>query len=148
MSSDNSTVNPGDVYIRFLFANGTASDDNPPKAFPLFGQTETKLKWNIFADEMAEISFAETTDWCATCGTTEGICSITNPGVKSAGGGCGSNLIVGIDGAVVTLVVIIMLVTLTFWLAELHVVKKRAVQQSGAAGPKTGHDEGSYQEHV
>ncbi|KAM7207152.1 Histidine phosphatase superfamily [Naviculisporaceae sp. PSN 640] len=121
-------VNPEDVYIRFLFANGAASEENPPQVFPLFGQPETKLEWSTFVDEMAKFSFAKPADWCTACGVTGGICSTENTNDDGT-----SYLVVGVNGAVIILVVVLILVAVTLWPAVLRIVKKEEVSLSRAA---------------
>lgn len=147
------TVNPEELYVRFLFANGTASDDNPPKAFPLFGQNETKLRWTTFISEMDKFSLTDIAEWCVACEATEGVCSNPNgSGVSaaenSADRGGISNVLAGVCGAVVTLVVLLGLGGMVFWFAGLRVVNKKALELSTVVASKASRDDSSSVEHV
>lgn len=79
---------PADLWVRFLFRNGTddslataaqtgADDGNNRhlpgglQAYPLFGRgpSETDMQWSDFVTLMQEISIAGPGDWCRMCGT-------------------------------------------------------------------------------
>lgn len=84
------TIDPADVSVRFLFSNGSASDSNPAKEFPLFGQSETLISWNDFVTNMQDFSIGDTTSWCQACGNTTGICA-SSVSSSSSGSGSGSS---------------------------------------------------------
>lgn len=128
----NSTTSEDDVGVRFRFANGTAGEDNPLAAYPLFGAADTVMPWRQFASEMGRVAIADTAHWCEVCGGTTGVCagsgSGAGPSSQGIGGGGGISLpVVGVIGALVTLVVVLGLQGLIMALAGLRVVKKRAV---------------------
>lgn len=138
-SSTTSTDNEDAVGVRFRFANGTAGENNPLVAYPLFGAADTVMPWRQFAREMGRVAVADTTHWCEVCGGTTGICAASGSGAGpssqgSGGGGGGSSggngtslPVAGVIGALVTLVVVLGLQGLVMALAGLRVVKKRAV---------------------
>ncbi|KAK3318022.1 phosphoglycerate mutase-like protein [Apodospora peruviana] len=157
--ADPSSISTDDVGVRFLFVNGTASDANPPRAFSLFGQTETTLKWKDFESEMNKFSLHNMAEWCAACGSTEGVCAGSSSGsnvsstVSGAGGssssGSGgiSTAVAGVIGAMVTLAVILGLETLILGVGGLRVVKKKTLRQLDLA-QKMSHDDASSMEKV
>lgn len=83
-----SVVDPADVSVRFLFANGSASDSNAPRAFPLFGRNETLVSWDAFSAGMAAFAVGDTPSWCTACGNTTGVCA---SGASTSGSGSGSS---------------------------------------------------------
>ncbi|KAM7189533.1 putative histidine acid phosphatase protein [Rhypophila sp. PSN 637] len=150
LSSSTDTINADDAYIRFLFANGTASETNQPKPFPLFGQQEIRLKWNTFIEEMGKFSITDTAEWCVACGATEGVCSgmgSSDVSTAKADSGGMSNVVAGVIGAVVSLAVATMLAALAVGIGGLRLIKK-APGSSMAIAPKTSQDDMSYEEHV
>lgn len=78
------TIDPADVSVRFLFANGSASDSNVPQYFPLFGQSDTTISWNDFSAGMSSFAIEDTPAWCQACGNTTGVCAAS---VTSSGSG-------------------------------------------------------------
>ncbi|KAK4215310.1 histidine phosphatase superfamily [Rhypophila decipiens] len=151
LSSSADTINADDAYIRFLFANGTASETNQPKPFPLFGQQEIRLKWNTFIEEMSKFSITDTAEWCVACGATEGVCSgagSSDVSTAKADSGGMSNVVAGVIGAVVTLAVATLLAALAVGIGGLRLVKKKAPRLSMAIAPKTSRDDMSYEERV
>lgn len=152
-SSTPRIVSPDDVSIRFLFANGTASDTNPPKAFALFGQEETTIKWNTFVSEMNKFSLKSTAEWCGACGATEGVCAEFSGGngsgvtaAESKGTGGISKVVAGVIGAMVTLAVILGLQALVLAAGGLRVVRKKTLVL--ALAPKMSRDDASSMEHA
>lgn len=121
---------PGDVNVRFLYANGSASEVELA-AFPLFGQSETVLTWDDFQAGMAKFAIQDTQHWCQMCGNTGGQCASNATGDgdaaahKSSGHGSGvSKPVAGVIGALVTLAVILGIESLILLLGGLRVVKK------------------------
>lgn len=146
------TVDPDGVFVRFLFANGTASDTNPPKAFPLFGQKETTIKWNTFVSEMNKFSLKSTAEWCGACGASEGVCAEFSGDngsglatAESKGSRGISTAVAGVIGAMVTLAVILGLQALVLVVGGLRVVRKKTFAL--ALAPKTSRDGASSMEH-
>ena len=121
-------IDPSDVSVRFLFANGTASSDNPPTAFPLFGRKETALPWSDFTSEMGRFAIADTASWCRACGNSTGQCAKAlgnDDGVSASGSGGGvSRPVAGVIGALVTLVVILGIEALVMGVGGLRLAKK------------------------
>lgn len=79
------TVNPDDVSVRFLFANGSASDSNVPQLYPLFGQQETTITWNDFSAGISKFAVDDTASWCQACGNTTGVCAPTSSSSSGSG---------------------------------------------------------------
>ncbi|KKY30131.1 putative histidine acid phosphatase [Diaporthe ampelina] len=57
------TVSPDEVSVRFLFANGSASDSAPAQEYPLFGQSETTIPWSDFVTNMQKFAIGDTQSW-------------------------------------------------------------------------------------
>ncbi|KAK3943270.1 putative histidine acid phosphatase, partial [Diplogelasinospora grovesii] len=131
--SSSSTVNPDDVSVRFLFANGTASDVNTPQAFPLFGQSETTIPWKTFVSEMDKFAIGSTAAWCQACGNSTGLCAGTSTSTTGGSGSTASTTdsgsggislpVAGVIGALVTLVVILAVEGLVMAVCKLRLVK-------------------------
>ncbi|KAI1492675.1 histidine acid phosphatase-like protein [Biscogniauxia mediterranea] len=129
-----------DVSVRFLFANGTAAE-NEPQAYPLFGRTDTLTPWSTFAEEMAKISIGDTAAWCTACGNSTGVCasaattgSDSGSGSAASASGNGISLpVAGVIGALVTLVVVLGVEALVYFLAGLKLVKKATLSHAAAA---------------
>lgn len=85
------TVSPDDVAVRFLFANGSASDANAPAVYPLFGQAETTLPWADFAAGMGRFAVGDTASWCQACGNTTGVCAAASTSGSGSGSGSSSS---------------------------------------------------------
>ncbi|KAI1387097.1 histidine acid phosphatase-like protein [Hypoxylon trugodes] len=132
-----------DVSVRFLLANGTAAL-NPPREFPLFGQTQTLLPWNTFATEMNKFAIGDTAAWCRACGNTTGTCASSTSGDSGSDDGAadasttssnGISLpVAGVIGALVTLVVILGIEALVYALVGLKLVKKSTLASLGGSG--------------
>ena len=145
----------GDLNVRFLFHNGTTSNDSTPIAYPLFGQQNTTLSWNDFATGMNKFAIGSQQAWCQACGNTTGVCANSstsssstsssgpNPSGNSSGSGNGvSKAVAGVIGAMVTLAVILGIEALIMLIAGLRLVSKKRLNSgardgaSGAAGEK------------
>lgn len=130
-----------DISVRFLFSNGTASE-NPLNAYPLFGQKETVLPWNTFVTEMNKFAIGDQADWCTACGNSTGICASTatasgsTPSSTSSPSGSGgiSKAVAGVIGAMVTLAVILGLEALILLVGGLRIAKQRASSAAGSVG--------------
>lgn len=133
-----------DVSVRFLFANGTAAQ-NEPQAYPLFGQSETLLPWSTFVSEMNKFAIADTASWCTACGNSTGVCAedATSSGgsgddasSSSTGSTSGNGIslpVAGVIGALVTLVVILGIEALVYAVAGLKLVKKSTLAAASAS---------------
>lgn len=135
-----------DMYVRFLFHNGTTTEDSPPMAYPLFGGDSDVISWNDFTSGMGKFSIGDTKDWCTACGNFTGTCAAYAPGGSASSssedgssGKSGNGLspaVNGVIGAMVTLAVILGLEALILALGGLRVVSKKRL--AGGAGVGVG----------
>ncbi|KAL2265590.1 hypothetical protein VTJ83DRAFT_6690 [Remersonia thermophila] len=56
-----------DLYVRFLYRNGSADPKLPPVPCPLFGNTRTAIPWRYFNEMAWAVGVANATSWCAAC---------------------------------------------------------------------------------
>lgn len=137
-----------EVYVRFMYHNGTATDATPPTAYPLFGTGQEVLGWNDFVSNMNKFALGDTGSWCQACGNTTGVCapySSASSGSSSGseGGafagateGCSNGLspaVNGVIGAMVTLAVVLGLEALVMLLCGLRVVSKKRLTSANVA---------------
>ena len=140
----------GDLNVRFLFHNGTTSNESTPIAYPLFGQQNTTLSWNNFAAGMNKFAVGSQEAWCQACGNSTGVCATStsstpstgpspSPSSSSSGGGNGvSKAVAGVIGAMVTLAVILGIEALIMLIAGLRLVSKKQLNtgaREGAVAP-------------
>lgn len=127
------TVNPDDVSVRFLFANGSASDSAPAQEYPLFGQSETTIPWSDFVTNMQKFAIGDTQSWCTACGNSTGVCASASSSGSGSDSGSGassssskSRLSAGAAAAVgvCSLLGLVLLLILGAALAGFRVVKK------------------------
>jgi hypothetical protein len=133
---------PDDISVRFLFANGSAAAV-APAAYPLFGQTETRLSWLQFLSEMSKFAIRDTADWCVACGNNMGTCAAASTGSGSGGDGAASASstsnsrislpVAGVIGALVTLAVVLGAEALIYVFSGMRLVKKSTLAAQGAA---------------
>lgn len=93
-----------DLWVRFLFKNGTAGGLD---SWPLFGTGRESLSWGEFTREMKGRAIGSAEEWCSACGSSDGFCA-TYTGVADemfTRGGM-PNAVAGVVGATVTLVVL------------------------------------------
>lgn len=138
---------PDDVSVRFLFANGTAAQ-NEPVAYPLFGRQETVLPWNTFAAEMAKFAIGDTAAWCTACGNTTGVCASStssggddgdaNAATATSSNNSISTPVAGVIGALVTLAVVLGIEAVVYAVAGLRLVKKSTLAGARAATEAPG----------
>lgn len=124
-----------EIYVRFLFHNGTTNSTSEPIAYPLFGTGQDAISWDDFTDNMDKFSVGTTEQWCTACGNTTGTCAAYAPNGASSsssssseGSGSGNGLspaVNGVIGAMVTLAVILGLEALILAVAGLKVVSKK-----------------------
>lgn len=129
------------LYVRFLFHNGTASNISEPQLFPLFGQPKIDLSWNDFVQKTSNFSIGSTAAWCTACGNSTGTCSpyainssTSSSSTSSSGSSSGiSTAVGGVIGALVTLAVILLIEGLILVLGGYRLVsKKRLAATNGA----------------
>ncbi|KAG8168277.1 hypothetical protein KVR01_003966 [Diaporthe batatas] len=141
-------VNPDDVSVRFLFANGSASDSTPAQEYPLFGQSETTLPWSDFVTNMQKFAIGDTQSWCKACGNSTGVCasaSSSGSGSDDSGASASSSsrgLSPGAAAAVgvCSLLGLVLLLILGAALAGFRVVKKgrRGAEPQAAVAEEAG----------
>jgi len=138
-----------DIYVRFLFSNGTASEASEPTAYPLFGGEQNVISWSDFTDGMDKFAIRDTQHWCDVCGNTEGTCaayasdasnngdaSASSSSSSSSGSASGNGLspvVNGVIGAMVTLAVVLGLEALVLLVGGYRIVSKKAL--ASAASP-------------
>lgn len=141
-----------DVYVRFLFHNGTTNSSSEPVAYPLFGTDSETIAWKDFVTNMNGFAIGSTEEWCTACGNSTGTCaayangssaSASSNGSGGNEGGKGGNglspAVNGVIGAMVTLAVILGLEALVLALGGLKVVSKKRVENNHN-GLSTGSD--------
>lgn len=126
-----------ELYVRFLFHNGTTNSTSEPVQYPLFGSGMETLSWNDFSEGMNKFAIGSTEKWCTECGNFTGTCAAYAPAGSasstsddsSSGSGNGlSPAVNGVIGAMVTLAVILGLEALILVLGGLRVVSKKRLQ--------------------
>ncbi|RFU36115.1 4-nitrophenylphosphatase/Acid phosphatase, partial [Scytalidium lignicola] len=135
---------PEDISVRFLFHNGTASE-NPVSTYPLFGQQETVLSWPTFVTQMNKFAIGDQASWCSACGNTTGVCAASStstssssspsPSTGSHSSGM-SRAVAGVIGAMVTLAVILGIEALVMLAGGLRLVSKKRL--ATAVPPSNG----------
>ncbi|GME22912.1 Histidine phosphatase superfamily clade-2 [Neofusicoccum parvum] len=139
-----------DLYVRFLFHNGTASASSEPVAYPLFGGSNTSVSWTDFVAGMEKFAIRTTEQWCTKCGNTTGSCaayagesgSSSGSGSDESGSGSGksngiSTAVGGVIGAMVTLAVVLGLEALVMVVGGFRLAKKNKTPASGPAQEAT-----------
>ncbi|KAF3164309.1 hypothetical protein TWF225_006789 [Orbilia oligospora] len=120
-----------DINVRFLFHNGSTTNGGELTAYPLFGQEETELRWEVFAKEMRTFSITTTEQWCHTCGNKGGVCATASNDSRPLAHTTHHGLsapVAGAVGALVTLVVILIIQGLIIAIAGLAIVKKKDIK--------------------
>lgn len=138
----NATVNStswpaaSDIYVRFLFHNGTTSEISTPQEFPLFGGSQSPIPWNDFVTETAKFSIPDQTSWCRACGNSTGVCSSaylndtgdsasSSSSSSNSGSGGISKAVAGVIGAMVTLGVILLVELAIILIGGFRLVSKK-----------------------
>lgn len=128
-----------ETYVRFLYANGTASNASEPASYPLFGFDQDVLTWDDFNIEMRKFAVQSTKQWCDVCGNTDGSCAASTVGGSSdnsatapasSQGQSGNSLspaVNGVIGAMVTLAVILGLAALVLLIGGYRIVRKKTL---------------------
>ena len=141
-----------DMRVRFLFHNGTTTDDSPAQAYPLFGGSQLNVSWDDFTQGMGKFAVGDQASWCQACGNTTGVCANASgsiaPSSGGASGGSGgdsggnglSPAVNGVIGAMVTLAVILGVEALVLLLGGFRLVSKKrlAGQGEGVNGSGNG----------
>lgn len=137
-----------DIYVRFLYKNGTATDATPPQEYALFGMNQNVLAWSDFKSHMNSFAIGNTASWCTACGNSTGICEGYGPGTDDSGSSSGSYFnehgsvasgnglspaVNGVIGAMVTLIVVLGLEALAMLVFGLRLAKKSTLAAATAA---------------
>ena len=134
-----------DLSVRFLFHNGTATEDSQPAVFPLFGGEATTVSYADFQDKVGRFAVKNSEQWCNKCGNTAGTCAAyagSGNGASASSqekkGGSGiSPAIGGVIGAMVTLAVVLGSLAAFMLLGGFRLVSKKHLA-SGAAAAAAG----------
>ncbi|OJD28908.1 acid phosphatase [Diplodia corticola] len=144
-------VDEADLYVRFVFHNGTAgAGSSEPVAYPLFGGSNSSVSWSDFVSNMQGFAIASTQQWCTKCGNSTGTCAAyadggdgsaggSSSGGEGKSGGGGSNgistAVGGVIGAMVTLAVVLGLEALVMVVGGFRLARKnkKATGANGAA---------------
>lgn len=131
-----------DLQVRFLFNNRTASANNAPTAYPLFGGSATSVSWNDFVTNMNKFAVGTTQEWCTACGNTTGTCAAYAPATSSGSSSNSSSssgssshhgmsaAVGGVIGAMVTLAVLLGLAALVMLIGGMRLVGKKSLQRA------------------
>ncbi|KAF2171109.1 hypothetical protein M409DRAFT_51328 [Zasmidium cellare ATCC 36951] len=136
--SSTSYPSADEIYVRFLFHNGTTSNSSEPVLYPLFGSGMEAISWNDFTTGMNKFAIGSTEKWCTECGNFTGTCAAYAPSSSPAsssdssnGSGSGNGLspaVNGVIGAMVTLAVILGLEAIILLIGGFRVVSKKRLQ--------------------
>lgn len=147
-SSISSTDYPNieDLWVRFLFRNGT-DGDAPLRSYPLFerGLSQSDMIWGDFLEGMESFMVSGVEDWCQVCGSVSVWCEAFD---DNFGGWSGGNIptaaslkstalkpaIAGLIGALVTLALAFLVMLLTGLLFGFRVERKASGGLVGGAG--------------
>ncbi|PQE16244.1 histidine acid phosphatase protein [Rutstroemia sp. NJR-2017a WRK4] len=108
-----------DLYVRFLFRNGSDPTD-PLVSYPLFnrGNSEIDMRFDEFVLEVGKFSLSSVVEWCNACGSVNMFCgdllgNESGSGSNSSLGGSSKGgmgaVVAGLIGAFATLVAILLL---------------------------------------
>lgn len=149
VSSDN-YPSTDDIYVRFLFSNGTATNESEPVAYPLFGTDQEVISWNDFTAGMDKFAIRDDEHWCDVCGNSDGSCAAYSSDASSSddasasassssdrsGNGL-SPAVNGVIGAMVTLAVVLGLEALILLVGGYRVVSKKTLATINPGSPAT-----------
>jgi hypothetical protein len=140
--------NTNDLWVRFLFRNGTGSS-SPLIAYPLFGRgnSAVDMTWSEFQAGMDSIAVSDLGTWCESCASNAIYCpqfesnisggSTSGSGNGSSGGSSGlSPVVAGVVGAVVTIAVLMLLAAAAFVCFGLRFHRNSSKRQSTLGGFK------------
>ncbi|KAJ9663816.1 hypothetical protein H2198_000576 [Neophaeococcomyces mojaviensis] len=140
------------IYVRFLFHNGTTSNTSQPVEYPLFNSNRSPLPWTDFVNGMNKFAISDQRSWCNACGNSTGVCSEAyltangdgssssntangSPAPSSTSGSGGiSKAVAGVIGAMVTLAVILLIEGAIVLLGGFRLVSKKRLTGSQSSG--------------
>ncbi|KAI0180746.1 phosphoglycerate mutase-like protein [Hypoxylon sp. FL1284] len=141
-SDDSSFPRQNELWTRFLFRNGTDSDA-PMTEYPLFsrGNSESRMRWSDFVDQMGKFSMRELSEWCDTCSSLTSYCSAFShdsgsSSSSSSGGRDANNIaslspaVAGVIGAVTTIAVLGLAGTTAFVFGGLRIRRKNPTENA------------------
>ena len=145
----NSTSFPSndEIFVRFLFHNGTTSNISEPVEYPLFNTNQSPLSWSDFSSHMSNISIPDQQSWCTACGNSTGVCSSAYLNGDSSNGGSSSSsstnssgsksggiskAVAGVIGAMVTLAVILAVEGAILLVGGFRLVSKKRLASARA----------------
>ena len=137
-----------DVYVRFLWHNGTTSNNSEPVAYPLFGSGQEAISWNDFTAGMGKVAIDGTEQWCTSCGNFTGTCAAYAPASNSSSSSSStgsstahhglSPAVSGVIGAMVTLAVLLGAAALFMTVGGMRLVSKKKLAQGSGVTPVDG----------
>lgn len=149
-TSDNggSYPDPKDLYVRFLFRNGTDSSSRLV-SYPLFGEDNNhNLSLNDFLRNTQNLSIATIADWCSVCQSDRLFCAAFSsngfdgnsdlPLRRAAVSGAMKPVVAGIIGAIVALAVASIIFALFILVGGFRLNRSRGKQNSELGGFKAG----------
>lgn len=128
---------PDEMYVRFFFSNGTATDASQPGAYTLFGLDQPSMSWTDFHTNMDKFAVRSTQQWCGVCGGIEESCAAyasensgndgdSSPSTCKPQPGNGLSAATnGVIGAMTTLVVVLGLEILIFSVGGYRLVSRK-----------------------
>ncbi|KAF2719876.1 phosphoglycerate mutase-like protein [Polychaeton citri CBS 116435] len=140
-------TNEADVYVRFLYHNGTASEGSPLDVYPLFNSGSDSLSWADFLSGVNQFALNDEESWCTACGNVTGSCAAYSPDASSSGSSAssGSNsggnsksgnglspAVNGVIGAFVTLGVLLLIAAIVLLVGGFRLVSKKRLAGVGA----------------
>ncbi|KAI0479516.1 phosphoglycerate mutase-like protein [Xylariaceae sp. FL0804] len=146
VGSGSGSTSDDDLWVRFLYRNGTGPDAGPLLEYPLFGRGKegTRLAWSDFVNAVGEFSVANVGTWCRTCSATTAFCRAyhTSTSNSSSPGSRRPGLppaVAGVIGGVVALAVLGLAVAagvvLGGWRLQRRAAPKESPEASSSSGP-------------
>jgi hypothetical protein len=152
MANASSFPDTGDLWVRFLFRNGT-DPSTPLVAYSLFGRgnSATDMTWADFETNMNSIKLAEIGTWCETCGSLAMYCtqfednwnSSTTSNSSSSSSSTSttsssgiSPTVAGVLGAVVTIAAFVLFFSLAVLCGGVRFYRNGSKRQSTLGGFK------------
>ena len=139
---------PNDLYIRFLFRNGT-DPSSTLHTYPLFGGSDTQLlSLHDFLGNMSSFAISSTGYWCLACQSDSDFCatylnSSSDGNVQSSpsSGGVTNTMkpaVAGVIGAAVCLAIIAITIALFMVVGGVRLHRSKAKRRSELGGFKAG----------